>query len=152
MSKIYLYNNLKILRKRRGWTQDEMQSRCGVSRATWSNYENGNTEPDIQTLAKISFVFEVSIDDLILKNLANVDVIQKNLAGKRPGFVDVIVEPSVDANSEKDPNTGVSESFKLNRAESDLLGYWSIMGQLHIIDAKIDELRALADKPPPKEP
>ncbi|MGN6493543.1 MAG: helix-turn-helix domain-containing protein [Agriterribacter sp.] len=66
---IHLYNNLKLLRKSKGWKQEDMQAHCGISRATWSNYENGNTEPDILSLVKIAAVFDLSLDDLILTEL-----------------------------------------------------------------------------------
>jgi transcriptional regulator with XRE-family HTH domain len=67
---VYLYKNLKALRKSKGWTQDEMLPVCGITRSTWSNYETGQTQPDVETIVKISGIFGVSIDDLILKDLS----------------------------------------------------------------------------------
>lgn len=66
----HLPGNLYILRKSRKLQQEEMQSALGISRATWSNYENGKTEPQIQTLLQIAAYFEVTIDQLISKDLS----------------------------------------------------------------------------------
>ena len=61
--------NIQFLRKKRKLKQDEMPDLLGVGRSTWSNYENGLTEPDLKTLMNISKFFGVSIDDLLSKNL-----------------------------------------------------------------------------------
>jgi transcriptional regulator with XRE-family HTH domain len=46
-----------------------MLQHAGFSRTTWSNYENGLTEPSINGLLVISHFFGVSIDDLLLKEM-----------------------------------------------------------------------------------
>ena len=61
--------NLRFLRKGRNLSQDEMLQHVGFSRTTWSNYENGLTEPSINGLLVISHFFGVSIDDLLLKEM-----------------------------------------------------------------------------------
>lgn len=66
----YLPGNLYILRKSRKLQQEEMQTALGISRATWSNYENGKTEPQIQTLIQVASYFEVTMDDLLRKDLS----------------------------------------------------------------------------------
>lgn len=47
-----------------------MQSRLGISRTTWSNYENGITNPSVDDLIRFSKFFEVTLDELIIENLA----------------------------------------------------------------------------------
>ena len=54
-------NRLKELRKEEGLTLDEIQNQAGIKRGTYSNYENGITEPKIDTWEKLANFFEVSV-------------------------------------------------------------------------------------------
>lgn len=54
---------LKELRGR--ISQNELAEKLNLKQKTISNYENGETEPDIETLKKISQFFRVSIDELV---------------------------------------------------------------------------------------
>lgn len=58
-----LGERLKMLRGNR--TQEDIAKGIGVSRARYSHYENGRSEPDMETLQKISRFFNVSIDFLL---------------------------------------------------------------------------------------
>lgn len=42
-------------------TLDEIQNQTGIKRGTYSNYENGITEPKIDTWEKLANFFEVSV-------------------------------------------------------------------------------------------
>ena len=64
---------LKILRDGKGITQTQLAHDLNIKRATISNYENGNREPDIQTLIKIADYFDVSMDTLIDRRRSNFD-------------------------------------------------------------------------------
>lgn len=46
-------------------TQEEIAKCLGISRARYSHYENGRSEPDIQTLKKLADFFKVTTDYLI---------------------------------------------------------------------------------------
>lgn len=116
---IHLYNNLRLLRKSKGWKQEDMQAQCGISRATWSNYENGNTEPDIQSLVKIASVFDISLDDLILTQLEDTSRKKKK---KRPVTYEVENHPQTMANEPDEASTQV------------------ILKELHEIQGKLDRL------------
>lgn len=59
---------LKELRKKKKMTQEEAAKKLGIARTTYSGYERGTSEPDIEGLKKISNVFEVDIDLLIGSN------------------------------------------------------------------------------------
>lgn len=56
--------NLKEIRLNRGLTQTEVAKKLGIAQVTYCNYENGNRNPDVCTLMKLSDVFNVSIDEL----------------------------------------------------------------------------------------
>ena len=53
------------LRKEKGYTQEELGRRLGVSNKTVSRWENGNYMPDIETLRLLSKEFSVSIEELL---------------------------------------------------------------------------------------
>ncbi len=57
--------NLKNIRKKNNLTQDELAEKLSVTRQAVSNWENGKTEPDIETLTNISQIFDISIDELV---------------------------------------------------------------------------------------
>lgn len=56
---------LKEIRKRYGLSQTELAKITNTSQKTISNYENGNTEPDIKTIKLLADHFHVTIDNLV---------------------------------------------------------------------------------------
>ena len=56
---------LKMLRKRDGLTQEELAAKLGKAKSTISMYENGNREPDYETLEELADLFNVDINTLI---------------------------------------------------------------------------------------
>lgn len=57
--------NIRNLRTQKKLTQDELAEKLFVSRQTVSNYENGKSNPDIDTLIKIAEIMEVDVNALI---------------------------------------------------------------------------------------
>lgn len=57
--------NLKNARERKEITQKELAERIGVAKSTYSLYESGNREPNVQTIRKITDVLEVTADELL---------------------------------------------------------------------------------------
>ena len=58
-------NKLYELRKQKGFSQEELANRLNVSRQTISKWEVGESTPDMEKLAAISDLFEVSLDELV---------------------------------------------------------------------------------------
>lgn len=56
---------LHTLRKERKLRQEDMANQLGIARTTYAMYEQGNREPDYNTLIKLATFFEVSIDYLL---------------------------------------------------------------------------------------
>ena len=67
---MFFSSNIKILRKRRGRTQDELSSALDLKRSTLSGYENGIAQPDIATLMAFSKYYTISIDTLVKEDLS----------------------------------------------------------------------------------
>lgn len=57
--------NMKLLRKQKNMTQDELAEQLFVSRQTISNYENGKSNPDIEMLIKIAEILDSDVNILI---------------------------------------------------------------------------------------
>lgn len=57
--------NLKAARERKNMTQKEVADNIGVAKSTYSLYESGNREPNVQTIKKIADILNVSADDLL---------------------------------------------------------------------------------------
>jgi len=57
--------SIKDLRKERDLTQDQLAEALHVTRQAVSNWENGKTEPDIETLSQLAEFFEVDIERII---------------------------------------------------------------------------------------
>jgi len=57
-------NRIKEYRIRAGMTQIELSKALNVSQGTISAYESGRTEPDINTMRKLSLTLDVPIDQI----------------------------------------------------------------------------------------
>lgn len=57
--------NLKIAREKKGLSQKEVAKGIGVAKSTYSLYESGNREPNVQTIKKIADILDISADELL---------------------------------------------------------------------------------------
>lgn len=58
---------LKRLRQEKNWSQEKLAEEIGVKRLAINKYESGQTKPSAETLQRISEVFGVSIDYLLVE-------------------------------------------------------------------------------------
>ena len=65
----YFSSNIKLLRKRRGRTQDDVAFALGMKRSTLSGYENEVAQPGMEALIAISNYFKVAVDTLLKVDL-----------------------------------------------------------------------------------
>jgi transcriptional regulator with XRE-family HTH domain len=63
--------NLKYLRKLRGWTQEEFAVKLGIKRSLIGAYEEERADPRLEVLEIVSDIFKLSLDELLLKDLSN---------------------------------------------------------------------------------
>lgn len=60
-------NNLKKLRKSRGYTQIAVQMKTGIEQALLSKFENGERVPPTETLIRLADFYQVSIDYILCR-------------------------------------------------------------------------------------
>jgi putative transcriptional regulator len=61
--------NLKTVRKQKGFSQEQLATRLNVVRQTISKWEKGISVPDAETLIQLAEVLEVEASDLLGKKI-----------------------------------------------------------------------------------
>ena len=57
--------NLKSLRKKNQYTQEDIADKINVSRQSVAKWENGESTPDIESCIKLANLYNVKLDDLV---------------------------------------------------------------------------------------
>ena len=57
--------NIKFYRKSQGLTQEKLANLLNGKKSLISNYENGYSTPDINTLIKLADIFQITLDELV---------------------------------------------------------------------------------------
>jgi len=63
--------NLKYLRKLRGWTQEEFAQKLRIKRSLLGAYEEERAEPRIDVLEVVCDMFKLTLDDILRKDLSD---------------------------------------------------------------------------------
>ncbi len=79
--KTKFHEYLTMFRKQQDLTQAEMAEKLGISRSTYTNYENGNRTPDFEVLERISNVLGCTLDELFGRNVTKCNVLREENAG-----------------------------------------------------------------------
>lgn len=61
--------HLQLLRKKHGYTQDDLAKKLKVSRQAVSKWETGTTIPDIEALLALSKLYGLTINEIIEPNI-----------------------------------------------------------------------------------
>jgi transcriptional regulator with XRE-family HTH domain len=72
-----LGERLKYLRKQQHWTQEQLAQYLNISRSQISKWENGDLLPDVQSLEKLSNLYNVSVDFLIGKHTSKKELLRE---------------------------------------------------------------------------
>ena len=67
---MYFNKNLKFLRKNKKLSQSELAKELNITRDTIASLENERIKPSFDLLIKIKYFFQINLEDLIFKNLA----------------------------------------------------------------------------------
>ena len=60
-------NNLKLLRKNKGYTQIALQMKTGIEQSLLSKFESGERTPPTETLVRLAEFYDVSIDYILCR-------------------------------------------------------------------------------------
>jgi len=63
--------NLKYLRKLRGWTQEEFANKIHIKRSLLGAYEEERADPRIDVLEIVCDIFKLTLDDILRKDLSD---------------------------------------------------------------------------------
>jgi len=76
--------NLKYLRKQKGFTQEEMAEVLGIKRSLVGAYEEERAEPRLEVMQSICDMFQIALEDFLFKDLSEskLDFIQKRRNSK----------------------------------------------------------------------
>lgn len=59
------YDNLKMFRKKSGYTQEEIAEKLGVTRQAVAKWERGETSPDVEYCIMLAELYGTSVDALL---------------------------------------------------------------------------------------
>jgi len=126
---VFAYRLKELRHINKGLTQSQLAQELHIGKSTISNYENGYSTPDIETLMKIAIHFDVSTDYLlgrtndVLKESEGTPYVRAN---KIPLFKE-IVEPDIGSDSQK------VETY-ITKPEQILADYKSLFAYIISID------------------
>ena len=102
---IYLSENIKRLRREKNLTQETLAEFLGVTFQSVSNWERGESYPDITMLPEIANFFKVSIEELLGVNKAEDEEAIKRLLEEHDNYTDdKLIKESIYYLKEKFPN------------------------------------------------
>ena len=67
---MHIHQNIKHLRKRKGWTQKDLSEKIDKTYITVGDYERGKIYPPLPILLRLSELFGLSLDQLVLQDVS----------------------------------------------------------------------------------
>lgn len=89
MANVQLKENLRSLRHRHNYTQQQISSRLNISRQAYSNYETGKRIPDIDILIRLADIYGLSLEQLIALPCSEDETVSE---GAGPYFTGMLIE------------------------------------------------------------
>lgn len=68
VNEMNLADKISVLRKRKGWSQEELAEQLHVTRQSVSKWESAQSVPDLEKVLQLSQIFDVSTDYLLKDN------------------------------------------------------------------------------------
>jgi len=85
------HEKLRECREESGLSQNDIAERLSISRQAVSKWERGINEPDIETIVRLSDIYNVTIDQLLRADLS----IVKRLAVKERSYKKLLVTAGI---------------------------------------------------------
>ena len=83
-------SNIRHLRKSAGFTQAQLADKLDIKRSLVGAYEEGRAEPKLSTLVNIARLFDITLDDLITKDLSDPGVQRDAATASKDGKLRVL--------------------------------------------------------------
>ncbi len=87
-----LAEKVMMLRKKKGWSQEELAEKLNISRQSVSKWESGASIPDIDKIIMLSGIFEVSTDYLLKDELETEETAAREIVCEESEAKSVSVE------------------------------------------------------------
>lgn len=87
-----LAEKVMMLRKKKGWSQEELAEKLNISRQSVSKWESGASIPDIDKIILISGLFGVSTDYLLKDEVETEEISEREIECEETGIKCVSVE------------------------------------------------------------
>ncbi len=99
-------NNLKLLRKRRKMSQEDVAKSLSLTRSSYSGYENNVAQPSLENLILLSDFFKISVDDVLKKDFSDFNenqwkVLEEGINSDVKGQKLRVLTTMVDGNNEE---------------------------------------------------
>lgn len=104
---MFIAQNLKYLRKRKGKSQEEMAQILGLNRSTYSGYENEVAQPSLELLLQLAQTEKIPLEIILSKSLAkmsaqDLDALQGAWKGEASGQHLRVLTTVVNAQNEEE--------------------------------------------------
>lgn len=69
-------DQIREIRTRKGYSQEQLAEMANLNRVTIAKYESGKIEPGAQALARLADAFEITVDELLgrpVQSIAEID-------------------------------------------------------------------------------
>jgi transcriptional regulator with XRE-family HTH domain len=80
--------NIRTLRHQRGWSQEDIANRLGISIPAFSKIETGVTDINLSRLEQIANIFEITVAQILSVEEGEVDLTPSNLSIAQKKLVD----------------------------------------------------------------
>ncbi|WPU92335.1 helix-turn-helix transcriptional regulator [Mucilaginibacter sabulilitoris] len=80
--------NIRALRHQRGWSQEDVANRLGISIPAFSKIETGVTDINLSRLEQIANIFEINVAQMLAIDAEEIDVTPSNLSIAQKKLID----------------------------------------------------------------
>lgn len=84
--------NLKYLRKKYHYSQEDIAEKIGVTRQSVAKWENGESLPDVYKCAELAHLFETSVEMLLYYNYKESDISPEDQSGDNGKYIFGVVK------------------------------------------------------------
>ena len=90
-------NNIRTLRHQRGWSQEDIANRLGISIPAFSKIETGITDVNLSRLEQIANIYDIDVvqilsmdaEQLVEQQPSNLSIVQKKLLDRETEIVNL---------------------------------------------------------------